>query len=77
VTVAAIADIHGNVHALDAVLADPRLQQADRIVVLGDVVAGTFPTESFDRLAALGGNDEGGLAPLLVTPPAPRTRARS
>jgi predicted phosphodiesterase len=54
VTVAAIADIHGNVHALDAVLADPRLQQADRIVVLGDVVAGTFPTESFDRLAALG-----------------------
>ncbi len=52
--VAALADIHGNVHALDAVLADPRLAAADRIVVLGDVVAGTFPVETLDRLEALG-----------------------
>lgn len=51
--VAALADIHGNIHALDAVLADPRCREADRIVVLGDVVAGTFPVETFDRLAAL------------------------
>jgi predicted phosphodiesterase len=51
---AALADIHGNVQALDAVLADPRCASADRIVVLGDVIAGTFPAETFDRLAALG-----------------------
>jgi putative phosphoesterase len=52
--VAALADIHGNVHALDAVLADPRCSSADLIAVLGDVVAGPFPAETFDRLAALG-----------------------
>ena len=51
---AALADIHGNVQALDAVLADPRLAAAELIVVLGDVVAGTFPAETLDRLAALG-----------------------
>ncbi len=51
---AALADIHGNLHALDAVLADPRVAAAERIVVLGDVVAGTFPVETFDRLVALG-----------------------
>ena len=52
--VAALADIHGNVQALDAVLADPRCASADEIVVLGDAVAGTFPVECFDRLVALG-----------------------
>ncbi len=52
---AALADVHGNLHALDAVLADPRLAEADRIVVLGDVVTGTFPAETLDRLTALPG----------------------
>jgi predicted phosphodiesterase len=52
--IAALADIHGNVHALDAVLADSRFAAAERVVVLGDVVAGTFPAETFDRLVALG-----------------------
>jgi predicted phosphodiesterase len=51
---AALADIHGNVQALDAVLADPRLAAAGQIVVLGDVVAGTFPAETLDRLDVLG-----------------------
>jgi predicted phosphodiesterase len=51
---AALADIHGNVQALDAVLADRRFAAAEHVVVLGDVVAGTFPAETFDRLAALG-----------------------
>jgi len=55
VTVAALADIHGNLQALDAVLADPRCAAADEIVVLGDVVAGTFPAECLDRLEALAG----------------------
>jgi hypothetical protein len=49
---AALADLHGNVHAPDAVLGDPRFAAADRIVVLGDVVAGTFPVETFERVAA-------------------------
>lgn len=53
---AALADVHGNLHALDAVLADPRLTEADRIVVLGDVVTGTFPAETFDRLTSLRGS---------------------
>jgi predicted phosphodiesterase len=53
-TVAALADIHGNVQALDVVIKDPRMSAAEHIVVLGDVVAGTFPAETFDRLAALG-----------------------
>jgi predicted phosphodiesterase len=52
--VAALADIHGNVQALAAVLADPRFVAAERVVVLGDVVAGTFPAETLDRLLALG-----------------------
>jgi predicted phosphodiesterase len=52
VQVAALADIHGNIQALDAVLADPRLPE--QVLVLGDVVAGTFPTECYDRLAELG-----------------------
>ena len=52
--VAALADIHGNVHALDSVLADSRFAEADRVVVLGDVVAGTFPAEVLELLDALG-----------------------
>jgi len=52
---AALADIHGNRHALEAVLADSRLAAADRIVVLGDVVTGTCPGETLDRLLALPG----------------------
>jgi predicted phosphodiesterase len=52
--VAALADIHGNVHALAAVLDDPRFAASEQIVVLGDVVAGTFPAETLERLTALG-----------------------
>ena len=52
--VAALADVHGNVHALEAVLADPRFAAAERVVVLGDTVAGTFPVETLDALASLG-----------------------
>jgi predicted phosphodiesterase len=50
---AVLADVHGNVQALDSVLADPRCAAADEIIVLGDVVAGTFPAECFDRLSGL------------------------
>jgi putative phosphoesterase len=54
VRVAALCDIHGNLHALDAVLGEARELGVDAIVVGGDVVAGPFPRETFDRLAALG-----------------------
>ena len=53
-SIAVLADIHGNLHALEAVLSDPRCRGAHEVVVLGDVVAGTFPAECFDRLGALG-----------------------
>jgi predicted phosphodiesterase len=51
---AALADIHGNLQALEAVIADPRFAAADRVVVLGDVVTGTFPAETFECVLGLG-----------------------
>jgi predicted phosphodiesterase len=53
VRIAALYDVHGNLPALEAVLADPRLRSADRIVVGGDLVAGPFPGECLERLRAL------------------------
>jgi putative phosphoesterase len=52
--VAAIYDIHGNLPALEAVLADLQSINPDLIVVGGDVVAGSMPAEVLDRLVALG-----------------------
>ncbi len=54
VRVAALYDIHGNLPALEAVLADPRCVNADVIVCGGDLVAGPNPAACFDRLDALG-----------------------
>ena len=52
---AVIADIHGNVLALDAVLADVAGRGADRIVNLGDCVSGPlWPRETCERLMPLG-----------------------
>lgn len=50
---AALYDIHGNLPALDAVLADLDASGADRVVVGGDVVAGPFPSETLRRLRDL------------------------
>ncbi len=52
--VAAIYDLHGNLPALEAVLADLEGLNPDLIVVGGDVVAGPMPAEVLDRLTALG-----------------------
>ena len=47
-----LADIHANLHALDAVLADARRRGFDQILLLGDVVGyGAQPNEVIDRLA--------------------------
>ena len=52
--IAALYDIHGNVPALDAVLAEVEAEEVDLIVVGGDVAYGPMPAETLDRLAALG-----------------------
>ena len=51
--VAALYDVHGNLPALDAVLADAAFARADAVVVGGDVAAGPLPAEVLDRLAGL------------------------
>jgi predicted phosphodiesterase len=53
VDVLALYDIHGNVDALEAVLADPRAADPDAIVVGGDAVPGPFARAVLDRLDAL------------------------
>jgi predicted phosphodiesterase len=52
--VAALYDVHGNLPALEAVLADPRCAGADVLVCGGDLVAGPLPAECLDALAAEG-----------------------
>jgi putative phosphoesterase len=54
VRVAALYDVHGNVPALEAVLAELEGADVDRIVVGGDVVHGAFPGETVAKLRALG-----------------------
>jgi predicted phosphodiesterase len=48
-----LADIHGVLPVLDAVLAEPDVQAADRIVVCGDIAAGPQPAQVLDRLTGL------------------------
>ncbi len=53
--IAAISDIHGNLPALEAVLADIARRGADVVVALGDLLAGPlWPRETAERLIALG-----------------------
>jgi predicted phosphodiesterase len=52
--IALIADIHGNVVALDEVLAELEEKAVDQIVCLGDVAAGgPRPVETLERLREL------------------------
>jgi putative phosphoesterase len=53
VRIAALYDIHGNLPALDAVLAEV---DADVIVVGGDFSVGPWPAETVERLRALDGD---------------------
>jgi predicted phosphodiesterase len=48
-----ISDIHGNLLALEAVLAELEREHLDRLVCLGDVVAGPRANEALDRIRAL------------------------
>jgi predicted phosphodiesterase len=51
--IAAIYDIHGNLPALEAVIADARAAGAEEVVVGGDVLPGPMPREVIDCLAGL------------------------
>jgi predicted phosphodiesterase len=52
--IAALYDIHGNLPALDAVLAEVEVVAPDAIVIGGDVATGGLPAETIDRLRGLG-----------------------
>ncbi|GIF05048.1 metallophosphoesterase family protein [Actinoplanes siamensis] len=53
--IAVISDLHGNLLALDAVLADIQDRTADKVVNLGDLVSGGLaPAATADRLMELG-----------------------
>jgi putative phosphoesterase len=54
VRVAAISDIHGNLPALEAVVADLEHEAVDRVVVAGDTVSGPWPVEVLDTIVGLG-----------------------
>jgi putative phosphoesterase len=51
--VAVLYDIHGNLPALEAVLADVRQESVDRVVVGGDVLPGPMPRECLEALLAI------------------------
>jgi len=54
VRVAVLADIHGNLPALEAVLRDVEAAGADAIVLAGDMTIGPLQAETLDALASLG-----------------------
>ena len=53
-TVAILADIHGILPALDAVLADMEANPPDQIIIAGDFLGGPQPCEVLQRLQAIG-----------------------
>jgi predicted phosphodiesterase len=50
VRVAALNDVHGNLPALEAVLAELEREQPDAIVFGGDIIAGPMPRETLERV---------------------------
>jgi predicted phosphodiesterase len=52
--VAVLADIHGNLPALEAVLAEVDAVGVDRIVLAGDMTVGPLQAETLELLASLG-----------------------
>ncbi len=53
-TVAVLADVHGVLPALEAVLAEDDVLAADVVVLAGDIASGPLPVETLDVLQALG-----------------------
>jgi diadenosine tetraphosphatase ApaH/serine/threonine PP2A family protein phosphatase len=54
VRVAALYDVHGNLPALEAVLAELERERPDLILFGGDIVSGPFPVETLDLVRSLG-----------------------
>ncbi|WP_189600731.1 metallophosphoesterase family protein [Streptomyces lateritius] len=52
--VAVLSDIHAVLPALEAVLDEPEVRAADRVVLTGDICAGPQPAEVLDLLTGLG-----------------------
>jgi predicted phosphodiesterase len=52
--VVVLADVHGVLPALEAVLAEGDVRAADVIVLAGDIASGPMPVETLDVLTALG-----------------------
>ena len=80
--VAALYDVHGNLPALEAVLADVALEAPDVVLVGGDVSAGAFPAEclellrgSLDRAVWIRGNADRELADWPAAQLSPDQRA--
>jgi predicted phosphodiesterase len=62
-----IADVHANLHALDAVLAFLERQEVDAYICAGDLVGyGPFPNECVRRVLALPGRSVAGNHDLMV-----------
>jgi predicted phosphodiesterase len=53
--IAALADVHGNIPALEAVLADAARQDVDAFIVAGDVTSGPEPQTAVDSVRGLKG----------------------
>ena len=53
-SVAVLSDVHGVLPALEAVLDEPDVHDAERIVLTGDIAAGPMPVETLDLLCSLG-----------------------
>jgi putative phosphoesterase len=54
VRVAAVYDVHGNLPALDAVLAELEALDVDAVVLGGDIAIGPMPRQTLERLLGLG-----------------------
>jgi putative phosphoesterase len=52
--VAVLSDVHGNIPALDAVLAEPDVAGADLVLFCGDLTWGPEPQQTYERITALG-----------------------
>jgi putative phosphoesterase len=52
--IAVLADVHGVLPALEAVLAEEDVRSADVVVLAGDIASGPLPVETLDVLTGLG-----------------------
>ncbi|MFD5819232.1 metallophosphoesterase family protein [Streptomyces sp. NPDC127038] len=52
--VAVLSDVHANIPAFEAVLAEPDVAAADLVVLCGDLTWGPEPQETYERIVALG-----------------------